>query len=171
MRRRARRTTSTEPTHVDPLVQECREFVKSLGLPPAASVRELRSFVEERIGQSIRIAPHETADGSQPCGMVITSGGVNYIGYDPETSHAHQDHIIAHELAHLLKGHRGVPLVSDLDSDLLATVLGRTNYDEDTEREAEIIGSLLQAHVITNPSAPQSESVDRIARTLMRRDP
>ncbi|RLU79931.1 hypothetical protein CTZ27_35870 [Streptomyces griseocarneus] len=170
MRWPARRAISTEPTHVDPLVEECRAFVASLGLPPAASVRDLRSFVEKRIGQAIHIAPHDRADGSLPCGMVIASGGANYIGYDPETSPAHQDHIIAHELAHLLKGHRGEPLVNDLDADLLATILGRTDYDEDAEREAELIGSLLQTHVINSRPASQSESADRIARTLMRRD-
>ncbi|WP_143664395.1 hypothetical protein [Streptomyces sp. NRRL B-24572] len=134
----------------------------------------MRGFVETRIGQPIHIAPHERADGTLPCGMVITSGGANYIGYDPETSHAHQDHIIAHELAHLLKGHRGALLVESfdvdlLDDDLLATVLGRTHYDQDSEREAEVIGSLLQAHVITSRPASRSESADRIARTLMRR--
>ncbi|WP_435057587.1 hypothetical protein [Streptomyces sp. bgisy060] len=174
MRRRALRTASEQAT-IDPLVDECRNFVRSLGLPRVASVRDLRGFVEERIGQPIHIAPHDRSDGSLPCGMVITSGGANYIGYDPETSTTHQDHIIAHELAHLLKGHRGELLaetfdVDLLDDDLLATVLGRTDYDEHSEREAEAIAGFLQAHVISNRPASQSESADRIARTLMRRN-
>ncbi|MFJ9616007.1 molybdopterin-dependent oxidoreductase [Streptomyces noursei] len=51
-----------------------------------------------------------------------------------------------------------------------ATVLGRTNYAESIEREAEAIGSFLQAHVITSRPVPQSESADRITRALMRRN-
>ncbi|MFI1201701.1 hypothetical protein ACH4VR_19980 [Streptomyces sp. NPDC020883] len=141
-------------------------------------MRDLRGYIEELIGEPIRIAPGKSADGTTPCGMVIRSGGVNYIGYDPDTSPAHQDHIIAHEFGHLLKGHHGSDLaptaadgliLGDLDPSLWATVLGRTNYAETIEREAETIGSFLQAHIITSRPAPQSESADRITRTLMRR--
>ncbi|MFB6529895.1 ImmA/IrrE family metallo-endopeptidase [Streptomyces sp. NPDC056399] len=175
MRRRARRAISAEATAVDPLVGQCREFVESLGLPPATSVRDLVPFVEAKIGEPIHIAPHEKTDGSLPCGMVVRRGEGNYIGYDPETSPAHRDHIIAHELAHLLLGHRGAAPAEDfdldlLDDDLLVTVLGRTEYDEDPERWAEAVGSLLQAHVLTSRPTSNSESANRIARTLMRRD-
>lgn len=174
MRRRARRAISAEASVVDPLVGQCREFVESLGLPPATSVRDLVPFVEAKIGEPIHIAPHDRTDGTLPCGMVIRRGEGNFIGYDPETSPAHQDHIIAHELAHLLLGHRGAAPADDfeldlLDDELLVTVLGRTDYDEDPERLAEGVGTLLQAHVFTSRPASKSESADRIARTLMRR--
>lgn len=180
MRRRSRRAHQAEtPIAADPVLDECRSFVHSLDLPRVESVRDLRGYIEELIGEPIRIAPGKPADGETPCGMVVKSGGVNYIGYDPDTSPAHQDHIIAHEFGHLLKGHRGIAttlipeggvILGDLDSDLWATVLGRTNYAETVEREAEAVGSFLQAHVITSRPAPQSESADRITRTLMRRD-
>ncbi|MEU8540821.1 ImmA/IrrE family metallo-endopeptidase [Streptomyces sp. NPDC048717] len=130
--------------------------------------------MEAQIGEPIHIAPHDKADGSLPCGMVVRRDEGNFIGYDPETSVTHQDHIIAHELAHLLLGHQGAQLVPDfdldlLDADLLITFLGRTDYDEDPERHAEAVGSLLQAHVLTSRPVPTSPSADRIARTLMRR--
>ena len=180
MRRRSRRTAQAEtPASVDPVLDESRAFVRSLDLPRVTSVRELRGYIEELIGEPIHIAPGKPADGDNPCGMVIKSGGVNYVGYDPDTSPAHQDHIIAHEFGHLLKGHRGSRIdpasaegiiLGDLDEDLWATILGRTNYTEPVEREAEAIGSFLQAHVISSRPAPQSESADRITRTLMRRE-
>ncbi|MCX4677690.1 ImmA/IrrE family metallo-endopeptidase [Streptomyces sp. NBC_01433] len=180
MRRRSRRTARAEPpTLADPVLEECRSFVRSLNLPRVKSVREMRGFIEELISEPIIITPGKTTGGSTPCGMVIKSGGINYIGYDPDTSPAHQDFIIGHEYGHLLKGHRGIAtavtpdngiILGDIETDLWATVLGRTNYSETIEREAEGIGSFLQAHVITSRPAPQSESADRITRTLMRRD-
>ncbi|MFI1012575.1 hypothetical protein [Streptomyces sp. NPDC020965] len=182
MRRRARRNDRDEPPiPADPVVDECRSFVHSLDLPRVESVRDLRSYVEELIGEPIQIGPGKPAGTDTPCGMVVKSGGVNYIGYDPETSTAHQDHIIAHELGHLLKGHRGSRvspasddgvILGDLNTDLWATVLNRTNYAETIEREAEAIASFLQAHVTTStsPPEPQSEAADRITRTLMRRN-
>ncbi|WP_328333508.1 ImmA/IrrE family metallo-endopeptidase [Streptomyces sp. NBC_00455] len=179
-RRRSRRNGKAEPSiSVDPVLEESRRFVQSLDLPRASSVRDLRGYIETLIGEPIEIAPGRPTDGDTPCGMVVKSGGVHYVRYDPDTSPAHQDFIIAHEFGHLLKGHSGSRvepasqegiILGDVEMDLWATVLGRTNYAETIEREAEAIGSFLQAHVITSRPASQSESADRITRTLMRRE-
>ncbi|MYW67217.1 hypothetical protein GTY65_24570 [Streptomyces sp. SID8379] len=147
-------------------------------------MRELRGYIEELIGEPIIIGPGQPTSKDTPCGMVIRRGGVNYIFYDPDTSEAHQDHIIAHEYAHLLKGHRitmaaqkpdgdtddeDAVILGDVDDELMSIILGRSDYNDDIEREAEGIGSFLQAYVISSRPAPQSESADRITRTLMRR--
>ncbi|BCL31015.1 secondary metabolite protein [Streptomyces aurantiacus] len=103
---------------------------------------------------------------------------MSYVFYDPETSPAHQDHIIAHEFAHILKGHRGsttLPapdgggLLSLLDPALIAAFLGRTGYAEHDEQEAEMVGSFLQAHANSYRPPTRSEEADRITRTLLRR--
>ncbi|MFF5566602.1 hypothetical protein ACFY7Z_13365 [Streptomyces sp. NPDC012623] len=179
-RRRSRRTGEAGPSvPVDPVLDASRSFVRSLDLPRVASVRELRGYIETLIGEPIQIAPGSPADGDTPCGMVVRSGGVHYVRYDPDTSPAHQDHIIAHEFGHLLMGHSGSRvepasrdgvILGDIETDLWATVLGRTNYAETIEREAEAVGSFLRTHVITSRPAPQSESADRITRTLTRRE-
>jgi hypothetical protein len=160
----------------DPVRLGCRDFVRDLELPAVESVRELRPFVEERIGQPIRLQPAEVG-AALPCGMWIATKTVSYVFYDPETSPAHQDHIIAHEFAHILKSHRGsttLPfgfggLFSVLDPGLIKAVLGRTDYAERDEQEAEMVGSYLQAHANSYRPPTRSEEADRITRTLLRR--
>lgn len=161
----------------DPVRRDCRDFVRSLGLPPVASVRDLRPFVEEYLGQPVRLEPAQVGE-SVPCGMWIATNTVSYVFYDPQTSPAHQDHIIGHEFAHILKGHRGsstlaTPAVSGLlgllDPALVKAVLGRTNYTEQDEQEAEMVGSFLKEHANSYQPPSQSEEADRITRTLLRR--
>ena len=87
--------------------------------------------------------------------MWIATSTVSYIFFDPQTSPAHQDHIIAHEFAHVLAGHRGsstLPtpdaggLLNLLDPALIRAVLGRTDYAHHDEQEAEMVASFLQEH-------------------------
>ncbi|MFJ9963911.1 M48 family metalloprotease [Streptomyces avermitilis] len=158
-----------------------QDFVQSLQLPPVASVRDLLPFVGEHIGQSIQLQPAEVGE-SVPCGMWIATRTASYVFYDPDTSPAHQDHIIAHEFGHMLKGHRGsrtLPtpdaggLLTLLDPALIQAVLGRTDYAQHDEQEAEMVGSYLQEHANSyRPPSSQglwrTAEADRIARTLLR---
>lgn len=181
MRRRSSRTgRAGAPTSARSVQDACRTFVRSLNLPPVSGVRELRGYVEGLIGEPIVISPSLPADRGTPCGLVVKVAGVNYIGYDPGTSPSHQDHIIAHEFGHLLKGHAGkqaVPasatgiILGDIDSELIQMVLGRARYDDDDELEAELIGTYLQTHVRYSNSTPatQGADADRIMQTLIRR--
>lgn len=178
MWRRRRRSSGTS--------DRCLHFVTGLELPAVRSVRDLVPYAEERIGHPIRLQPAEVGE-AVPCGMWISTATVSYLFYDPETSPAHQDHIIAHELAHALMGHRGstvLPtpdgggLLSLLDPEFIQavlggsseiTALGRTDYTETDEFDAEMVGSLLQQHAIAYRPPSGSEETDRIARTLLRR--
>ena len=40
-----------------------------------------------------------------PCGLWISVPAADYVFYDPDTSRLHAEHIILHELAHMLSGH------------------------------------------------------------------
>ncbi|WP_433724380.1 hypothetical protein ACQP2Y_03100 [Actinoplanes sp. CA-051413] len=40
-----------------------------------------------------------------PCGLWISVETADYVFYDPETSQLHAEHIILHELGHMLSGH------------------------------------------------------------------
>ncbi|MDQ8707194.1 hypothetical protein RCO28_32715 [Streptomyces sp. LHD-70] len=175
MRPRARRG---EPSP-DEIRRSCRDFVLGLSLPAVAGVRDLVPYVERRTGRALRLEPAEVAASeSVPCGMWLATRDTHYVFYDPRTSRSHQDHIIAHEFGHILKEHRGGPALRDKDAAALIThidpavvraVLGRTDYAEHDEREAELIGSYLQAH--TSPyaaAAPAEEDAARVARTLLR---
>jgi hypothetical protein len=161
--------------------QASETFVRDLALPAASSIRDLLPEVERRTGRTVQLRPAEL-DWSAPCGMWVATERAHYVFYDPRTSPAHQDQIIAHEFAHILKGHKGQTessgetvggLLTLLDPELIQMVLGRTQYDEEEELEAEIIGSYIQAHVHSyqkNSVSISSETeVGRVARTFLRR--
>lgn len=127
--------------------------------------------------------------GSHPCGLWIMTRTVDFIVYEAETSRPHQDHIIAHELAHMVCGHRGGAgthvdddtarlLFPDLAPELLQKILGRGNYSSVEEREAEVTASLILERInrpvlepVSAVPAEDAEAVERIERSLRRAAP
>ncbi|MGW6982587.1 hypothetical protein ACWGE1_24660 [Streptomyces sp. NPDC054932] len=154
-----------------------RRFVRSLELPPVGSIRELLPAVEEISGHPIRLAPAPVESSQGVCGMWIrTVDGIDYIFVHENTSRAHQDHILAHELAHILRSHSGnliLPqevtladqLVPTLDPSVVKMMLGRTNYKHEDEKEAELIGTHLQ-RLVHRPGR-YTKGHDRVAETLL----
>jgi hypothetical protein len=64
----------------------------------------------------------------------------------------HQEHIIGHELGHLLCEHEAAPMIEahvsrlllpDLDPQLVQRFLARTDYTAVEERQAEMVASLI----------------------------
>jgi hypothetical protein len=97
--------------------------------------------------------------------------------YNPETSQLHAEHIILHELSHMLSGHttginagRAVSggtisqLVPDLDPRVIDTILGRAGYTTAQEREAEMLASLIRARAAHSPPAKHREPADTLSR-------
>ncbi|MDI6103413.1 hypothetical protein QLQ12_32875 [Actinoplanes sp. NEAU-A12] len=133
------------------LRRRCERILTGLGLPDAIDVRDLCDVLAERQGRPIHlIAEHLPA--MSPCGLAVRTERFDAIFYEAGTSRLHQDHIIRHELGHLICGHLTAPvldaeasrlLLPDLDPSLVRAVLGRTNYSEVEEKEAELIASLL----------------------------
>ncbi|WP_069811740.1 hypothetical protein [Streptomyces sp. TP-A0874] len=96
-----------------------------------------------------------------PCGLLVSTERVDYILYSADTTPLHQQHILLHEVAHLLCAHRdpgrgeftGVVL-PNLDSALVRRVLGRTVYTDPQEQEAELVASLILARIVREDRAP-----------------
>ncbi|WP_405443103.1 hypothetical protein OG373_36960 [Streptomyces avidinii] len=161
----------------DAVRRQSRRFVRSLRLPPVDNVRDLLPAVEERSGHPIRIVPSPADNVGGVCGLWIRmADGVDYVFVDEKTSRAHQDHIIAHELAHILCNHQGFAAlpqagpdserpVPTLDPSVVRMMLGRTDYAHGDETEAELVGTYLQRHV-HRPRVRVKEH-DRVAETLL----
>ena len=91
-------------------------------------------------------------------GLWIAGAQRDYIFYARDASPLHCEHIVLHELAHLLRNHP--PLVDEEAESLqlswfplldieaireaLDTALGRSRYDVVQEREAELLATLLE---------------------------
>lgn len=93
---------------------------------------------------------------ASPSGLCVSTNAGDYIFYESQTSALHQEHIILHEVGHLLCEHRAASvsreeisdlLLPDLDPSMVQRVLGRTCHPVWAEQEAEIIASLILAKV------------------------
>ncbi|MCX2968551.1 MULTISPECIES: hypothetical protein [Streptomyces] len=172
---RGQRTRGRARWRGDALRRECRRFVHDLALPPARGIRELLPAVEARTGHPIRVASAPVDSALGICGMWLrTVEGVDIVFVHEQTTRAHQDHILAHEVAHILREHRGGPeqtvshrLFPSLDPSVVARMLGRTDYAYRDEREAELIGSYLQQHVHRPAPAAGEGTGEPVADTLL----
>lgn len=155
------------------------DLLAELKLPPVTNIRDLSDEVARRTGRKVVLEPREQAPSV--CGACAVTESAIHVFWDPRTSSLHQDHIIAHEFCHLLLGHHEKRPASALSSTIftnidLATVqmmLGRTKYDEDEERDTELLASLLQRQIIDRwlrSDQPSGDEVqDRLTHTLLRR--
>jgi hypothetical protein len=132
-------------------------LLRELDIRPPLDVAELCRRVGEQRQRPITLVSHPIPVPG-PFGLWIAARNADYILYQRETSKSHQDHIILHELGHLLAGHRdeaGEPDDDGLDTDTLRghypdlapdavrRALRRTSYDSAQEREAETVATII----------------------------
>lgn len=161
--------------------------IAELDLPAAADVAELCRHLGEVRDRPITLVPMQMPS-SHPCGMWVAARDEDLIFYDANTTGAHQEHIILHELGHIICCHRGAGgldeaaarlLFPNLDPELVRDMLLRATYDDVQEQEAEIIAYLLSQRLgdadQRHPAAPAGEdgnparsaTLSRIERTLI----
>jgi hypothetical protein len=134
-----------------PLRRRCQALVDRLELPEPFDIRALVDAVGTRRGRPIHlIAMREPL--APVCGVWLSTSDFDAIFYEAATSPLHREHIIAHELGHLLAEHEAPAtmtddvaqvLLPDLDPALVRRALNRSNYTTAEEREAEMFASLL----------------------------
>ncbi|MFJ8477116.1 hypothetical protein [Kitasatospora sp. NPDC094011] len=87
------------------------------------------------------------------CGLWLSTSTSDFIFVERNTSLPHQEHIVLHEIGHMLFDHRTLSMTepasmseifSDLGPDLLRRYLARTNYGTRHEQEAEMLASLIR---------------------------
>ncbi|MGH3590109.1 MAG: hypothetical protein ACRDQV_00670 [Pseudonocardiaceae bacterium] len=87
------------------------------------------------------------------CGLWISTHAHDEIYFEDKATSFHQDHIILHEIGHIVCNH-GVDysasranfarFLPDLSSGLVERLLARTNYTSEQEQEAELVASLIR---------------------------
>ena len=139
---------------VDPGALRVRQLIEELELPTPWDLQEFIDTIAEQRGKPIRLIPSPGWAGpGQPCGIWIGSSTEDLIMYDDTTSCYHVEQIILHELGHLLLEHNSNAnlsdtlvireLIPDIDPSSIDYVLGRTSYDDEQERQAELFASLM----------------------------
>ncbi|MCE3031988.1 hypothetical protein [Streptomyces sp. CMSTAAHL-2] len=155
------------------LRKDCRRELQALGVQPPLDVNELCTQLGHKRGRPLRLVPYPLPVPG-PYGAWVATRSADYILYQQETSKAHQDHIILHEVGHILAGHRGESANeccengAELDDpgapgpDTVQHVLRRTSYDEAREHEAELIATIILewASVLDPVAAPPAAQPD-----------
>lgn len=133
------------------LRRRCDDRLRGLDIPRPFDVERLCDSVARRRGRPIHLLPMRLP-GAGPCGLWICGERDDYIVYQQETTPLHQEHIILHEIGHLVCGHRGTAPPDDagggsmfthLAPETVRTMLPRTRYSSQEEREAEMLASLV----------------------------
>ena len=149
-------TSMPSPRSETELLKRCERLVAELdeavGLPENSLQAFIQRFSEHR-GRRIVLRAFRYGDTVEgECGLFIARTDHDEIGYPIDAPHA--SHIVFHEIGHMVCGHRGSsspeasPLMKSmslLDPDMVRSVLGRTVYSEEVEREAELFASLMSS--------------------------
>ncbi|MBH0775759.1 zinc metalloprotease [Nocardia bovistercoris] len=148
-----------------------RELSRDLPVPHPWNLRAYLDAVAEFRGRAITLQPVDTsalagAGCGTGSGLWIAKQDSDVIVYGADATEWHAEHIVAHELGHMLLGHGPDPTADDaptraasaLDvvSELLPSispesirhVLGRTDYGSARERDAETFADLVMLQAV-----------------------
>ncbi|GGQ79506.1 toxin [Couchioplanes azureus] len=158
------------------LRRRCRRRLTALDLPATPSMAALCEQLARRRRRPIHLLAMPAQD-AQPCGVWLSLSDADVIAYEAGTNSRHQDHIIAHELAHLICGHSMMDgsgpldtrrLFPDLDPAMVRALLQRGHYSDEQEQEAEVMASLLLSRARRTAVAPGgTELTTRLAQALL----
>ena len=131
------------------LRKRCAALVRDLPMPVPFDAPALCAAVAERRGRPIRLVPMAGLTGV--CGLWVATATTDLIFYEQVTTPPHREHIILHELSHVLCDHPSSSLgtqveelLPSLDPEMVQRVLGRAGYTSEEEREAELLASLIR---------------------------
>lgn len=157
------------------LRRRCEDRLKALDLPQPFTVDAFRSSLEAQRHRLILLRPVTSTVG--PWGLWVALPSTDLIFYEEATTSLHQQHIILHELCHLICDHR-TPIVApaevrqllfpDLNIETVERILRRSGYLAEEEQEAEMLASLILERtpftVSTNESFVDRQHADLLGR-------
>lgn len=132
------------------LRRRCRALLQQLDIRPPLDVPQLCARLGEHRSRPICLQPAPIPLPG-PFGIWLSLDSYDVIVYQEETSRPHQDHIILHELGHMIAGHRSDEdddellrmMFPSIDPETVRRMLRRTSYDTAQEREAETAATII----------------------------
>ena len=115
---------------------------------PNYSMSALVNQVAVLRGRRIELRPWKMTDIGEYGLWLATPEGKDFIFFDEQTAAVHQWQIIAHELAHMLLGHKTAVVGSASPISVAGFVLRRSQHSGRQERDAEMLATLFQAEII-----------------------
>ena len=128
------------------------DIVKRLPIPNPWNREAFVAQIARLRRRPIELVPVDTStllDG--PCGLWLRRDADDLLLYTTGTSDYHRDHIVCHEIGHMVLGHSQAlsyradhddsteirSILPDIDPATVQEVLARSAYSDDQEREAE----------------------------------
>ncbi|MBU2666325.1 hypothetical protein KOI35_22745 [Actinoplanes bogorensis] len=154
--------------------RRCRRIVDSLPIPAPFDPARFVDALARRRGRPVELVP--MPGGMKQCGALVATDRADYLFYAASTTRLHQEHILLHEVGHLLCGHTddrtltALPamLLPNLSDDLVRRVLGRSDYSVAQEQEAELIASMIAQRARRGPAAGTGPVDPEVADGLAR---
>ncbi|CAM5572744.1 Regulator component OS=Streptomyces aurantiogriseus OX=66870 GN=GCM10010251_59670 PE=4 SV=1 [Streptomyces aurantiogriseus] len=129
------------------------DALASIDIPDPFDVQVFCDRIAAQRGRPLHLHSVPGISGTDaPCGVWIATEKADHVFHEAATSPLHQEHIILHELGHMLLGHRsildGVPtggggLFPDIDPATVVSLLTRASYGTEDERDAERLAGLI----------------------------
>ncbi|MFD0363776.1 hypothetical protein ACFQZZ_20195 [Nocardia sp. GCM10030253] len=141
-----------------------RELAQTVPIPRPWDLPTYLNAVAAHRGRTITLLPVDTAIlAGTGCGtgsgLWIAKHDSDVIAYGADTTEWHAEHIIVHELGHMLLGHGAessrteksptqtyaaiAGLLPSISPESIAHVLGRSDYESTRERDAETFADLV----------------------------
>ncbi|QUH03326.1 hypothetical protein HUO13_23085 [Saccharopolyspora erythraea] len=146
---------------MDGSYRRCQELVNGLTLPRPFSAMGLVETLAEQRGRPIHVRTLPGRFTVNACGAWVRLADSDVIFIEARTTRLHRDHILLHEIGHIICEHgdgsmTGREMLSrllpDLSPQLVERLLTRTGYSTAEEKEAELVASLIRTAART-PSA------------------
>lgn len=152
-----------------------RDLVEAGDLPDPFTLDEFLAKLEARRGRRIVLRSSQYVPG-RACGMWLQLSEVDVIVY-ARTAPLHEEHIVLHEVGHMLCRHRGETgigdditrlLMPDLDPAMVRRLFNRGSYSDTEEQEAELFATLLLERVADRRPADAAPLDGELAQQMDR---
>jgi hypothetical protein len=153
---------------MESLRRRCERRLRGVRIPQPFDLDAFCREIEDRRGRRLLRRAVPGLSSHAPCGIWIGTPEADHVFFDPGTSPLHAEHIVLHELAHILSGHNLdgdgslASLFPDLDPATVTRILGRVGYTTVQEREAEMMAALLRGR----SARPPRTTLGRVAHTF-----
>lgn len=149
------------------LERQVRGILAGLEVPDPFDLRAFCASVAAARGRDLHLhqLPRAGADGTA-CGLWLATDKADHVFYAAGTGWLHQQHIILHEIGHILCDHVAPPpepedltalLLPDLDPATVARVLRRSSYSAPQEQVAEMIATMLNERAASAVARPPAD--------------
>ena len=151
------------------------DLLRHTGVPWPWDINQFLDRLERYHGRDIDLCAI-AGDAGGSCGAWQPHDDHDVIAYAENTSSFHQDHIILHEMGHMICQHRGRCVLSDEEAQRIAPDLAPAAFahllenssGEAEEHEAEMIASLIHQRVRLRPQLSAEALSPAAAQRLAR---